>query len=202
MASHFDETSKISSTYYNLDNEHLTFLLGWYGNADTINKEADKVYVLYNNTITEMELLFGNEQSGIYESHFEYPSQCQPYAFIVKTRDDFIYRLPEQQEYFYGTAWVELESGVPNKPGIDYAECNENHYYQDWRENYEWIANGGDNITKAEITYIQHDQCQGCSKIDALTTIYNQFISNGLSSAYYQSSMYIDIVCELLRQCI
>ena len=184
MASHFDETTKISSEFYDTDNKHLTFIMGWYGDADTINKKADKAYLLYDGNMIEMDLVFGDEESGIFETHFDYPDSCQPYAFLVVTKDDIIYRLPEEDKYFYGTAWVELESGVPNKPGIDYVDCNENHYYMDDRENNEWIANGGQNITKAEIKYIDHDKCQGCDKVNALVTIYNQFINSGTISTY------------------
>lgn len=184
MASHFDETSKISSDHYNDDGKHLTFLMGWYGDADTINKKADKVYLLYDGTMTEMKRIFGDNKSGIYETHFNYPSECEPYAFIVITKDDIIYRLPEEDKYFYGTAWVELEKGTPNKPGIDYPECNENHYYKDDRENGEWIANGGANITKSQIKYVDHKKCQGCDKVQSLVTVYDNYRNTGKVSAY------------------
>ena len=184
MASHFDERNKINSQFHNIDNKHLTFLLGWYGNADTIgNKLADSVYVLYQNKLTEMNILYGNESSGIYEVHFEIPNECEPYSFYVLTTDDTLYRLPEQLEYFYGTSWIELEAGTPYKPGIDYPDCNENHYFKDYRENDQWIANGAENITKSEITFIDHIDCKGCHKIDGLLNVVQEFIDNG-----YQTS--------------
>ena len=179
MASHFDEKNKIHSNYYNINNKHLTFLLGWYGLADTINKIAQNVYILYKNKITEMNLIFGNESNGIYEINFEYPTQCEPYSFYVKTIDNILYRLPEQNEYFYGTSWIQLESGTPSKPGIDYPDCNENHYFKDDKENNQWIANGANNITKSQITFIDHNNCQGCNKINALLNILQEFIDNG-----------------------
>ena len=183
MGSHFDERNKIISEFYNVDNKHLTMLLGWYGNADTINKVADSVYVLYKNKLTMMNLLYGDASSGIYETHFEIPNECEPYAFYVLTTDDILYRLPEQTEYFYGTAWVVLEAGTPYKPGIDYADCNENHYFKDYRENDEWIANGAENITKSEITFIDHDNCIGCNKTDGLEDVIQDFIDNGYTIA-------------------
>ena len=176
MASHFDEKNKISSEYYNENGKHMTFLMGWYGDADGINKTAHKVYVLYDGDLNEMNRIFGDAKSGIYELHFNYPLECEPYAFIAITTDNMIYRLPEEDKYFYGTAWVELENGAPNKAGIDYADCNENHYYMDHRENNEWIANGGENITKSQITFIDHDNCKGCDKINILVDVYQNFI--------------------------
>eukprot|EP01083_Nonionella_stella_P212751 767962_1 len=157
--------------------------MGWYGDADTVGKQSDKAYVLYQGRMNEMDVVFGDTSSGIYEAHFGYPSQCEPYAFVVVTVDNVMYRLPEENKYFYGTSWVELESGVPRKPGVDYVNCNENHYYKDDRENGQWIANGGDNITKAEIAYIDHDQCEGCTAIDALVSVFDQFVNNGYQVA-------------------
>eukprot|EP01083_Nonionella_stella_P059648 156041_1 len=183
MASHFDETSKIPTAYYNTNGKHLTLLMGWYGDADTVGKQSDKAYVLYQGRMNEMDVVFGDTSSGIYEAHFGYPSQCEPYAFVVVTVDNVMYRLPEENKYFYGTSWVELESGVPRKPDVDYVNCNENHYYKDDRENGQWIANGGDNITKAEIAYIDHDQCEGCTAIDALVSVFDQFVNNGYQVA-------------------
>lgn len=184
MGSHLDETSRIPSDYYNENGEHLTFLMGWYGNADTIHKRADRVYLLYDGAMTEMDLLFGDASSGIYEAHSDYPMDgCQPYAFLAVAEDDSMYRLPEQSTYFYGTSWVELEKGVPNKPGIDYPECNENHYYRDGRLNDQWIANGAENITAAQITYVQQNECKGCDKVDALVDVYNKFVLSGVVSS-------------------
>eukprot|EP01083_Nonionella_stella_P068092 180557_1 len=52
MASHFDETAKIPASHHHVDGKHLTFVMGWYGDADTINKQSDKAYVLYKDTLT------------------------------------------------------------------------------------------------------------------------------------------------------
>lgn len=204
MASHLDETSRIPKDHYNENNQHLTFLMGWYGDADTINKKADNVYILYDGTMTEMDKLFGDSSSGIYEAHFNYPDSCEPYAFLVVTEDDVIYRLPEEEKYFYGTSWVELEKGVPNKPGIDYPACNENHYYLDDRENNIWIANGGENITKSDIKYIDHQKCQGCNKVNSLVQVYHNFVVSGTIFSYNaQSMIYMYcVICFFCESCI
>ena len=97
MGSHFDETTRIPSSFYNPDGDHFTFMMGWFGHF--VDKEADRVYVLYRGTMTLMDLVFGNRSSGIYEAHFADPSHCEPYGFVVVTTDDSLYRLPEDERY-------------------------------------------------------------------------------------------------------
>lgn len=174
MGSHFDETTRIPMEFYHSNSLHFTFTVGWYGHF--VGKEADRVYVLYRGTMTAMELTFGSNSNGVYESHFEDPLHCEPYGFVVITTDDEVYRLPEDERYYFGTQWVELESGVPRKPGVDYADCNENHYFLDHRKNDQWIANGADNITKNEITYVDHQKCSGCAAVPLLVRVYDEFM--------------------------
>ena len=88
MGSHFDETTRIPTSFHNPDGLHLTFMVGWYGQF--VHKEADRVYVLYRGTMTEMDLMFGNSSNGIYEAHFEDPLHCEPYGFVVVTTDDTV----------------------------------------------------------------------------------------------------------------
>ena len=186
--SHFDETAKIASEFYHAEGKHVTFAMGWYGDADTVDRSAHRAYLLYRGTMTEMALAFGDSRSGIYEAHFAYPAQCEPYAFVVQSTDGVLYRLPQQESYFFGTSWVELEKGVPFKPGVDYAVCDENHYYRDAREGDAWIDNGGENLTVVEITYVDQAQRQGCPLVESLARCYSEFVETGVISDQFDAT--------------
>ena len=62
---HFDERIKVHSEDYNINNNHLTFLMQYWNQNEQINN----AYVVYNGNVYQMELLAGNSNSAIYRKN-------------------------------------------------------------------------------------------------------------------------------------
>ena len=83
---------------------------------------------------------------------------------MIKTINNTFIRLPENNDYYFGTTWTEWSWRTPT------VHCHENHYWYDHQTN-KWIVNGSPNIEN--ISDIEYDQrnCIGCSKVDDLRDI-------------------------------
>merc|ERR1719506_3602629 len=94
-----------------------------------------------------MKLTMGSKDNGVFELSMAVPNSCQPYYFIFETSRGERFRLPEDPQYMFGTAWDPWDWWSPPSP------CTENHYYNGGRE---WIQNGGPSVPRNSST------CQGC----------------------------------------
>ena len=101
---HFDQRIKINSGDYDSDEKYLTFMMQYF---NTNGIQAKNVYLAYQNSLTLMDLAFGNSTNSFYRVNFEVPDHCEPYFFIVETNKakNRYFRLPESEQYFFGTAW-------------------------------------------------------------------------------------------------
>eukprot|EP01084_Bolivina_argentea_P216016 366921_1 len=136
--------------------QKITFLLQWYG-VTIGNIAANSVHLIFRNNEYTMNKILGDSLSGFYEITFEMNSDdnkhyCEPYAFYVETINNNKYRLPENKNYFFGTAFFKSYDMEP------LYQCNENHYYKN--SNNKWLQNNGPlNLITSNI-----EQCTGCSK--------------------------------------
>merc|ERR1719203_1563789 len=121
-----------------------------------------------------MERVFGDEHSGFYSlnARMDERHSCKPYAFFVITEQFQMYRLPEDEHYFFSTSQIEI---------VDVAKCRINHFYKpSLRDNARWIANGypgvdGNSQTNAD--------CAGCAESDVLSHHFEHFINMELELA-------------------
>eukprot|EP01083_Nonionella_stella_P237899 834141_1 len=155
QGAHFDERLRIKNDDIANDDKHLIFIVEYYGKANN-NREAKKVYVLYDGGLKPLELVFGTKKSGFWGSRFLVPTQCKPYAFIVVDASGKTFRLPQDKEYFFGTRWDVLKGGKYFT--VEYP-CTENHYYKSGNS---WIPNGRKGRSGSTAG------CKGCSEAAVL----------------------------------
>ena len=155
------------------DGKYFVLMLEYFDKFKT--ETPTDCYALYNGNYHSMDILvtqsdYGGdifeqpEYSMMFRLNFNPPSSCQPYAFICKTSNDNYYRLPEDENYYFGTEWLD-NSWVDS--------CKENHYYFHYDDanltKNGWIANGGPTLFTDDIWYYhQGNECIGCKYIDIL----------------------------------
>ena len=118
--------------------------------------------------MTEMDIYLTqqrNPYSVYFSANFDPPTTCQPYAFYCKTSLNNIFRLPEEDSYYFGTEWMDWSfTNITDDYGYS---CKENHYY--YNDDGEWIVNGGPTLNTSDIWYYNEgNECEGCQFIDIL----------------------------------
>jgi len=123
------------------------------------NDKVSKAYLLYQTSAYPMSLEIGTTQKGFWVVDVAPKAACAPYAFVVVTTSGDTYRLPQDENYFFGTAWT---------PGVDQLECFENHYHKLDSAISTWRPNEADNISGNDIV-----DCIGCDDCTDLAFIYS-----------------------------
>jgi len=123
------------------------------------NDKVKKAYLLYETAAYPMALEVGTTQKGFYVVDVAPKAACAPYAFVVETTSGVTYRLPEDENYYFGTAWT---------PGVDQLECYENHYHKGALSTSVWRPNEADDITGNDDV-----DCVGCADCIDLNYIEN-----------------------------
>ena len=150
------------ATHYDWYQNDFTFLVQFYGlkKDPEVVAKIDMVYLLYDGDLISMEMIVGNYSTGFFRVEANKTTECEPYAFIAKDRNNDWWRLPEDERYYFSTVdhSDELVEGT--------ADCVENHYFYTGNE---WVANGGYNLTNAKNT---DNGCVGCDKVLILENIW------------------------------
>lgn len=154
IATHFDERIKVNVRERNQRGKHLVFQAIYYHKT----RHVIAAFVLYKGQRHNMTRVFGTSKRALYEFRTEIPNECEPYYFEFVTAWNTIVRVPESEDYYFGTIWTpfrywnaEMSRFPPN--------CLENHYY---RRNGVIEANGGPSRQGTSGGY-----CVGCSKVAA-----------------------------------
>eukprot|EP01083_Nonionella_stella_P273569 928068_1 len=207
MAAHFDERTKVAKADRNDNRKWFTFMLQYFDANHTQTPVG--CWVIYHKGYHEMGVVVsevGSQGSGfsmdshsvMFTSYHLPQSKCRPYAFICKTSLNNWVRLPEDGDYYFGTAFMDWDDGngwntnyadlQPREDWIAYT-CKENHYYWDGTQ---WIVNGGPGLDRCDIwhyqdtetlrsgTYDERTTCNGCSDFDRLDCwsecVYSDFV--------------------------
>ena len=166
--SHFDERTKINPADHNQNGQHLVFMVQYFGNVID-GSPAAKMYLLYDDNVLIMDRIFGDEISGFYALNVGIDARisCKPYAFFVVTESFEIYRLPEDEHYFFSTSMIEV---------VDAGKCKVNHFHKASRES-PWTENGSPDVFAADNPY-----CNGCAESDVLSRHFGHFINMELAA--------------------
>eukprot|EP01083_Nonionella_stella_P009616 27610_1 len=112
-----------------------------------------------------------DSRSVMFLQYFDPPENtCEPYAFLCRDSLGSYDRLPQENDYYFGTEWIDW--GWSDYAGDYNLQCDENHYYNHDTEG--WTVNGGPTLVKDDIWYYDgasSDPCLGCSKIEILACL-------------------------------
>jgi len=155
-------------THFGWDRSQYTFLTQFFGGkqTDPVSVGGENVFLLYKGEMIAMDEIVSNDAatgtSAFYRSDQPLSAECEPYAFVAMDSTGTLWRLPENERYYFATV------DHPDSLIDGSATCAENHYY-DADGSGSWVANGGEGLTNAK----SGSGCEGCSKIAALEAAFD-----------------------------